>query len=425
MRQFSESPIPRRALDYIKNQVSALHWDIVPKDGSSPNARQKRDIAKVRAIIEAPNSHESYRTFIEMIVEDMLTIGYAAIEKRQWATNPDKPFVLYPIDAASLQLYTNWRGEPNKPRYAQMLKNGAHVDFLDDQLMYIRYNPRTNTPWGLAPLETAATTIEYLLNTQATAARETSNSTKRKIIDFGVDVDKEQLKEIRMWWHSEVEGRGHQPIIGSGSAKTLELGAANDEALFLKWQAFLITQIANAFGLDAQKFGAVLATKSNGDTMDDASDEGAIRPLASSLAAAINREIVQALGFKDIEFRYRWTSNLQDRKSLAAIHQIYGQGDIMTIDEIRQELGRPPLPNGKGEYTVAEYRAIYGAQNILKDAIPGGVSSDEAKIGSPSQPMPAPPAADNPVQTQGQSQTPALKSPQNQNAADKTKLTVR
>lgn len=417
LRAFSESPIPRRAIDYLKHQVAAQHWDIVPEDGTAPNGRQKREIAIVKAILKAPNSHLSYRDLIEMIVDDMLTIGHAAVEKRLWPTNPDKPLVLYPMDAASVHLYTDWDGSPSKPRYAQIDRYGKTIDFRDDQLMYLVYNPRTNTPWGLSPLEVAAQTIDYLLNTQAYAARASSNATPRKLIDLGSNVEPDQVKEIRKWWRDEVEGRGHQPIIGSGDAKTLELGAASDEALFLRWQQMLINQIANAFGLDAQKFSAILATKSNGDVMDDASDEGAVRPLAATIAEAINREIIRALGFKDIEFRFRWTANLKDRKSLAAIHQIYLTQEAMTIDEVRQEIGYPPLPDGKGQYTLAEYRAMFSAMNTNGTSLPGGLVNDEAKRGLANVPMP-----ENPKQTQGQNQTPALKEPQNQNAKDPMKI---
>jgi HK97 family phage portal protein len=382
LRAFSESPIPRRAIDYIKNQVSMLDWDVVVKGGKRPNGRQKKGIAKVCAILEAPNSHESWRTFIEQIVEDCLVVGYAAVEKRRWETNPDKPLVLYPFDAASLHIYTDWDGSPNKPRFAQVDKYGNTINFTDDQLMYIRYNPRTSTPWGLSPLEVAAQTIDYLLQAQAYAGRMASNATPRKLIDFGEDVDEQQIKEIRLWWRNEVEGRGHTPIIGgSKGAQSIELGATNDEGLFLKWQQFLINQIANAFGLDSQKFGAVLASRATGDILDDASDEGAIRPLAHSIAAAINREIIQALGFKDLEFRFRWTANYKDRKSLAAIHQIYATQDILTIDEIRAELGYPPLPDDKGKYTLAEYRAIYAVSNTNSTVLPAGVVSDEENDG--------------------------------------------
>lgn len=383
LRAFSESPIPRRAIDYIKNQVSMLKWDIVAKNGNALTDEQKKKAAIVRNILEQPNRKTPWRPYIEMIVEDMLVIGHSPTEKRPWPQNKDKPMALYPFDAASLELYADWNGSENDAKYAQVDRYGHVIDFKDKEIMYLRYNPRTNTPWGLSPLEVAAQTIDYLLGTQAYAGSATSKTTAKKALDLGEDIDQEQIKEFRQWWRDEIEGRGRTPIIGgSKGAKSIELGATNDEALFLKWQQFLINQIANAFGMDSQKFGAVLASRATGDILDDATDEGAIRPLADSIAAAINLEIIQELGFTDLEIQFRWTTNYKDRKSLASIHQIYLTQDTMTIDEARAEIGLPPLPNGKGQYTLAEYRAIYGVANTSSSNLPpSGVLSDEKKTG--------------------------------------------
>lgn len=381
LRTFSESPIPRRAIDFIKNQISMLDYHISTKDGKEMNPRQKKDAERIMAVLSRPNSNESWRTFIEQVVEDMLVIGYATVEKREWKSNAKKPLVLFPFDGASLNLYADWDGSPTKPRYAQIDPYGQTVNFTKDQLMYIRFNPRTSTPWGLSPLEVAAQTVDYLLNAQAYAGRAASATTARKLLDLGESIDPMQLDEVRQWWRSEVEGRGHTPIIGgSKGAQSIELGAANDEALFLKWQGFLINQIANAFGLDSQKFGAVLASRATGDILDDSTDEGAIRPLAHSIAAAINGDIVEALGITDLIFEFRWTANYKDRKSLSAIHQIYLTQEVMMIDEVRKEIGLAPLPEGKGKYTLSEYRAIYGTMN-QSVGTPSGVMKDMTEDG--------------------------------------------
>lgn len=405
LRAFSESPIPRRAINYLKNQVASLDYGIVSVDGKALNGRQKREARMVMNVLESPNNTDSWAEWVKQTVEDMLVVGYSASEKRLWPTNSERPIVLYPFDAASLNLYTDWHGDPNTPRYAQIDRFGNVIDFRDDQLMYIRNDPRTNTPWGLSPLEVAAQTVDYLLTTQAYASRATSNATPRKLLDLGEEIDSQQVKEIRLWWRDEVEGRGHMPIIGgTKGAKSIELGASGDEELYLRWQQFLINQIANAFGMDAQKFGSVLATKSNGDVMDDSTDEGAVRPLASAIEDAINSRIIRTLGYKDIKFKFRWTANMRDRKSLAAVHQIYATQDVMTIDEIRAEIGLPPLLDGKGKYTLAEYRSIYAVQNTNAVTLPGGVASDEEKAGL--------------------NQTPSMQTdkPVNQNGADPMKV---
>ena len=52
----------------------------------------------------------------------------------------------------------------------------AQVSLNDDELIYIRLNPRTHTPFGLGRLEVAFETINAFLGANRYAARLASNS---------------------------------------------------------------------------------------------------------------------------------------------------------------------------------------------------------------------------------------------------------
>jgi HK97 family phage portal protein len=367
LRAFSESAIPRRAISYIKDQVSMLPWGIRVKGGKEPNGRQKKEIAMLVNMLNNPNPNDSWRTFIEQFCEDMLVVGCGAAEKRKWEGNPDQPAVFYPVDGASIEIYVDWDGNPDSPRYAQRDRNGNVVNFTPNELMYVRMNPRTNSPFGLSPLEAAAQNIEYLLAAMSLAGRNASLATPDRALDLGEEVTPEQVRQYRIYWQDEVVGKGVMPIIGgTKGAKSIPLSATSDEELFLKWQSFLIVQIGNAFGIDPQKFGALVGvTRATGDILDDATDESAIRPLAHTIEAAINREILHWLGYDEYEFFFQWTGSFQDRKALAAINQVYVQMNVITLDEARAEIGLPPLPDGKGAMTLAEHLALYGGNNHM------------------------------------------------------------
>lgn len=379
LRAMSESAIPRRAISYIKDQVSMLDWEIRLKNGKQPNDRQKQEIARIKQILCNPNPQDTWRGFIEQVVEDMLVMGAGAIEMRAWDSNPDQPMVMYPVDAASIEVFMDWDGSPNTPRYAQRDARGDYITFTPRELLYVRMNKRTSTPFGLGPLEVAIDNVDALLAAGAYAKRTASTAYPDRALDLGEEVTDDHVRMYRMYWNDEIEGRGKMPIIGgTKNAKSIQLAAADDNGLFLKWQSFLIVQIANAFGIDPMKFGALIGvTHASADVLDDSTDESAIRPLGHTLEATINSEILHPLGFDDYEFYYLWTSSNEDRKSLAAIHQVYLQMNTLMIDEVRSELGKPPLPEGKGRMTMAEHLAIYGGNNhvlgpdVDPDAGPG------------------------------------------------------
>lgn len=343
-----------------------LDWEVNLKSGKQPNERQKREIEIIKNVLRNPNEYDSWRTFIEQLAEDILVVGVGVAEKRKW-DNPDNPLVMYPVDGASIEIYTDWDGNPKSKRYSQRDRYGNKVDFVQEDLLFIRSSPRTNTPFGLSPLEVAAQDIEYFLAAKSYAGRAASLASPNRALDLGEEVTQDQIRQYRIYWNDEVMGKSQMPIIGgTKGAQSIQLSVTDDNGLFLKWQSFLIIQIANAFGIDPTKFGALVGvTHANADVLDDATDESAIRPLGHTFEAVINNEIFPYMGFGDYSFRFLWTSSFQDRKSLAAIHQVYLQMNTLMLDEVRQEIGKPPLPDGKGAMTLAEHLALYGGANKL------------------------------------------------------------
>jgi HK97 family phage portal protein len=387
LRNFSQTPIVRRAVDYIRNQVSRLAWDIDPIGNQKLTKQQLKKVQLAKNVLRNPNFDDNWVSWIGQMVEDLLVIGMAASEKKPFS-QPDHPYLLFPVDSASIKIYLDWDGTPSKPRYAQEDLHGKVIDFKNSDLLVMKHNPRSSTPFGLSPVEVCIQQIQYFLNAQAYAGATASNATPKKLLNLGKDISQQQLMEFRTYFKNEIEGRSHMPIFGGVEGiQSVELGLASDQALFLTWQSFLISIIAAAFNLDSMKFNDYVGVnRSTGDTLDDISDEGAIRPMSHTLEHYINQQILPLFGIDEFaEFKFRFTTSYQDRKSLAVIHQIYAQADVLTINEMRREVGLPDLPYSdvigasKGSLTLSEYRAIFGGFVSLQDAV--GVDEDTGTSG--------------------------------------------
>ena len=367
LRQLSETPVPRRAIRFIKSQVSRLECSVEPKAGVKLTAREKRLIESLNNVFNSPNGSDSWSDLVEKIVEDMLVMGWSTNVIKDWSDeHPEHPFLIFPSDAASFQIYLDWNGSPKHRKYAQFSMHGDWVDFLPDELFVIKYDSRANDPFGLSPMAVCAQETEYLLQAMAYSGSVASQAHPKKLLHLGEDADNEFVKEVRLYWRDEVEGRGTLPILGGTKAPTsIELGADSDESLFLKWQSHLIIIVANAFGIDPQKMGVIAGVnRSTGDSMDSVTDDGAIRPVAHTIEGAINNFFLRRLGIYDVaEFKFRFTTSQQDVKALAVLHQIRLQDDSMTINESRIQMGDPSLPVDKdlgkspGDMTLTEYRA--------------------------------------------------------------------
>lgn len=348
LRTLSESPIPRRAINVIKNGITKLNWSVAAID---ENEQEKyKEICKIiENTLLKPNPADSFRSWVEQIIEDML-VGSAGSSEVLRAGDPLKPFRLYPVDTFSVELYPNWDGKPDSYRFAQRV-NGSYVHLEAREMMYIRMNPRTNTPFGLSPLEVVWESVNSFITSHRQAAKQTSNSVLRKIINLGKSAASKDVAAFRVYWEHEVMGRGVNPIIGGEGASLLDLGATDDKALFIEWQRFLIEIVAIAFDLSPKKLGQTKdVNRSTADSEDEDTDD-TIQNVAENIVEHINNHIIDGifkLGGK-VEFKFHYATSLKDQKLKADIDAIYLDRMVVTPDETRDGLAKKALPNGHGE----------------------------------------------------------------------------
>src|SRR5579863_5263607 len=111
LRRFSESPIARRAINCIKDRIAGMRWRIQPRQGYAleaiPNGAER--VRLLTDNFQAPNPDDSFRTFAEQVLEDIVVGGYGAIEV-QATGDTAKPLVLWPVDGASIRMNLDWDG---------------------------------------------------------------------------------------------------------------------------------------------------------------------------------------------------------------------------------------------------------------------------------------------------------------------------
>ena len=215
-------------------------------------------IAVLTENFEQPNPEDSFRSMIEQVLEDVLVGGFGAIEL-DLSGDAQRPLVLWPVDGASIRIRTDWDGNPTSPHYVQgtgQFMPNAEITLADEELSYIRLNPRTHTPFGLGKLEVAFETIHEFLGAHRYAARLASNT----VVQYALwlqNLTPQHHERLIRWWQDEIEGTGKVPILSVESKpEVLRFGAGTDADLRLQWQEFLIRIIADAFDLAADVAGA-------------------------------------------------------------------------------------------------------------------------------------------------------------------------
>ena len=348
LRRFAEMPIARKAINSIKDRVAGMKWRIQPRHGRSleelPDAAER--IATLTLNFEQPNPQDSFRSLIEQVLEDVLVGGFGAIELDLTA-DPLRPLLMWPVDGASIKIRSDWDGGPTTSHYVQATAGfgpGQEISLTDEELSYIRLNPRTHTPFGLGKLEVAFETIHEFLCAHRFASRLASNS----VVQYALwlqNLTPQHHERLIRWWQDEIEGTGKVPILTvETKPEVLRFGAGTDADLRLEWQEFLIRIIADAFDLPPMLLGLERdVNRSTATTQYDEAFRMAVVPVARLLAEHLTRDaIAKRLGWHDLEFVFT-DVDAPNEVEQAHIQQMLIACGVLTVNEVRRMRGLPAV----------------------------------------------------------------------------------
>ncbi|HVP50938.1 MAG TPA: phage portal protein [Terriglobales bacterium] len=348
LRRFAETPVARKAINTVKDRVAGMRWRVQPKNGRSlaeiPDASER--IRILTDNLDAPNSDDSFRSLAEQVLEDVIVGGFGAIEA-QLSGDASRPLNLWPVDGASIRMRTDWDGRPDSPRYVQVagaFSPNTQIVLNDDELIYIRLNPRTHTPFGLGRLEVAFESINAFLGAHRYAARLASNS----VVQYALwlqDLGPSQHERLIRWWQDEIEGTGRVPILSvENRPEVLRFGGGTDQDLRLGWQEFLLRVIADAFDLPPFLLGLEHdVNRSTAGQLADQAFRQAIVPTARLIAEHLTRDAIgKKLGWNDLEFVFTDVDAANEMEE-AQIQEILLRNGVLTVNEVRQMRGLPAI----------------------------------------------------------------------------------
>jgi len=367
LRRFSEMPPARRAINALCNPILDMPWiielvaPIIPHSRSTkyappePDDKQLTDIAIARHCLENPNDDESWRTFLEQILEDVVVGGYGAAEIGKTGDS-NRPIYLWVVDGQSVRINTTWEPGSEKFRYSQSLGyigqsigTQEAVTLDDDELIYFKLNPRSNTPFGLGYLETAFMAINAWLGSFEYGERRASNATPGYGIFLGENVDVTTARRWQQYWEQEIEGYGKVPIIAGGRQPTaFNFGQGQgDDPLYIAWQEYQIRIIAMSFGLSPMKLGLERDVNRNTAETQTENDWETVAPIAQVIENYITRKLLWGcLGMYDLKFS--WIVREANEMRMAEMMQVRWDTDSITADEIREHFDQPPMADGIG-----------------------------------------------------------------------------
>ena len=372
--QLSQSAWARMCITTIIAEVAMVDWDIVPKDPSRLNDLGLQGVIdEIKQFLEKPNPNdESFDTLLRMLLLDILVYDSGVIVKVFDDGNYSRDSVLFK-SAATDQPFVVPRPltQPKgKRRLVELhVKNGASflkdvgrdgivrgyfqytfaqpsvvpVWFSEDEIVYIMMSPVAGTPYGWSPLQSVGNILKSLIySAQFNVTYFQQNEIPSGILSV-LDISELEFERFKSMWKSEVTGKAHKLPLVDKEVKFQPFILTHREMQFVestKWYQRLV--MAN-YHVTMMELGLV----EQGSQMSARESSlvfrrKAILPLLKLLARRLTAEIITEFS-DEVEFKFNPVDWDERRFQLDIMEREWRMG-VSTLNEIRTELGKPPLP---------------------------------------------------------------------------------
>jgi HK97 family phage portal protein len=350
LRNFSvHYPIARSCIDYLKTKVLKLNWDITTEDPDQDLNKDDPRVKLVKAFFKKPLGRSSgYRQFVESILEDYFVVGAIALERMKTRGGQ---FLgeLKLVDASTIKVYVDDYGripEPPQNAYAQVIGGSVVVRLTMDDLIYRVRSPRSNTVYGLSPIESIIIQAESALQGSLYSYRWFSDGNMPEgFLKMPEGWTADQIKKFERYFNSMLAGnfRNNRRIKPIPSGAEFVPVKKPEEVGYERFEQWILQLTCTVFGVPPQDIGFThQINKSSSETQQEMGQERGMRPVAAFLEDMFTDIIQQDFGFADFKFIYTDVDPV-DAKTEAEVEKIRLESGVLSVDEIRQLEGREPI----------------------------------------------------------------------------------
>lgn len=392
LRRFSwQYDVARAAINRRKRQLNGLEWSIVSSDKndktdySGITDQLEKDFKKIGGY------KVRFREFMDTMVEDLLVLDAVALYKRP--NMGGSLYSLQPVDAATIVLEVDESGGTPMPpdiAYRQMIRGKEVATFTADEMYYEMMNPRTYTPYGLAPLESLVLGVSAALKSELFNLHMlTEGNIPQGFFGVPKDWSPDQIKEFQTLWDAALAGdtraTSKLKFVPSGDGATGYTPAVKPEDMkYKEFQEWLMKKTCMLFDIQPQELGFTdTVNKATGEVQQEIGQSDGLIPLARFFEEIFTDVVQEDLGYDQLCFKYEGLESTDEKRD-AEVAEIKIRSGQKTIDEIRQARGEDPLGVDKpfvlGTPTFIDPESLESkakAAEALSAALASGGKSDD------------------------------------------------
>jgi hypothetical protein len=369
MRSLADSfDLVRMCIETRKDQVSRMRWEFRLKQqpGEDNKARAKRSeqdkrIQALTEFFQTPDKEHTWQQWVRMLMEDMLVLDAPALvpivaaDGQLWSEG--KPlYGLEVVDGSTIARKIDIMGRtPAAPdvAYQQIIKGLPAINFTRDQLIYRPRNLRTHKFFGFGPVEQIILTINIGLRRQIHLLNYyTEGNIPEAIVQVPKEWSADQIAEYQQWFDSKLAGNSAMRRRVTFVPESGAINWTRDPKLQDALDEWLARVICYAFSISPQPFISEMNRATAETSVEQAASEGLL-PILAYLADTINFILARYFPEAQGEIEFAWQQDReQNLLDQAKIWDIMVRNGTLSIDEVREEMGKQALGIGNGIITA-------------------------------------------------------------------------
>lgn len=329
----------RLVIETRKDQIESFDWEIMPATKDQSADGLKGAIKQVTDFLQRPDKEHNWPQWLRMLIEELLVIDTMCVYPRETRGGELYGFEL--IDGGTIKRVLDATGRtplPPDPAYQQILKGIPAADYSSDALVYMMRNPRVSRIYGYSPVEQVVTTVNIALRRQMSQlAFYTEGNVPEALAQVPPTWTQKQIAEFQLWWDSIMEGN-------QAAKRKMRFIPSLDNIVFPKnavlkdeMDEWLARIVCFAFSISPSAL-IKQVNRASGEQMADTAKEEGLMPLLRFLEAFITYLIQKYLKQPELRFSFKVVNRVAPEQQ-ANIHKVYIDTEVMTADEVREDLG--------------------------------------------------------------------------------------
>jgi hypothetical protein len=390
LRSFANVELVRLCIETRKDQIERMDWAIRPKKGRKERTDAGERIRKVERFFAKPDGQSDFHAWMRAIFEDLLVLDAPAAEKRRNRAGELIALEHVPGDTIHLLVDGNGRRPLAPAPFAQQIIRGrVWADLTTDDLMYMPRNPRSGKLYGYGPVEQIVVTINTALRRQASQLHYfTDGNVPAGLATVPDTWTVDQVKQWQEWVDSKLSGNLAERRKLLWAPAGAQYQSFKEAPLKDDTDEWLARIVCFCFSLPPTPFIKQMNRSTAQADQDRAQEEG-MAPQLNWTKRFADDIIQNEFGFRDLEFTWSHEKAL-DPEVQATIHDKYVRMGAYSLDEVREDTGKKPIPGGLGtEYMIYTAKGAQPIDRALEEPDPltmPGAGGVQPRVAAPSPP---------------------------------------